>query len=167
VECVSQLGGELSRFGVDQRLSVRDDPNIIARIRSCATSANPANLLLVRLLFLWPARTMVCFTIFALGVTLLATFTKTAYAQFVPNARFQRDATVGACVRTSSGLIEGHAASRPGVSEYLGIPYAFSPTGDLRFAPPVQYHGDGTVRANAYVCCVQQISRVQAMTDHS
>ncbi|KAF9889911.1 hypothetical protein FE257_006783 [Aspergillus nanangensis] len=41
-------------------------------------------------------------------------------------------------VRTSSGLIEGHASpQRPGVSEFLGIPYAQPPTGALRFARPV------------------------------
>lgn len=60
---------------------------------------------------------------------------------------------VGAPVRTSSGLIEGHAAARrPRVSEYLGIPYAVSPTGDLRFAPPVVYSANDTIRAAEYVC---------------
>ncbi|KAE8359425.1 Alpha/Beta hydrolase protein [Aspergillus caelatus] len=56
---------------------------------------------------------------------------------------------VGASVWTSSGLIEGHAApERSNVSEYLGIPYATPPTGDLRFARPVAYHSNSTVRAN-------------------
>ncbi|KAF4166851.1 hypothetical protein CNMCM6936_006013 [Aspergillus lentulus] len=92
---------------------------------------------------------MVHFSVWiSLGVGLLATSTP-AYGQSPPNSHFSRDAA-GACVRTSSGLIEGHVASRPGVFEYLGIPYAAAPTGDLRFAPPVQYHGNGTVLANAY-----------------
>jgi hypothetical protein len=91
-----------------------------------------------------------CSVWISLGVTLLATATA-VYGQSPPNSHFQRDAA-GARVRTSSGLIEGHDASRPGVFEYLGIPYAASPTGDLRFAPPAQYNGNGTVLANAYVC---------------
>ncbi|RMZ40494.1 lipase/esterase [Aspergillus flavus] len=60
--------------------------------------------------------------------------------------------SVGASVWTSSGLIVGHAApQRSNVSEYLGIPYATPPTGDLRFARPVAYHSNSTVRASAYV----------------
>lgn len=60
--------------------------------------------------------------------------------------------SVGASVWTSSGLIVGHAApQRSNVSEYLGIPYATPPTGDLRFARPVAYHSNSTVCASAYV----------------
>lgn len=40
-------------------------------------------------------------------------------------------------VETSSGQIQGHAAPNcECVIEYLGIPYAEPPLGDLRFAPP-------------------------------
>lgn len=40
-------------------------------------------------------------------------------------------------VRTSSGLVTGHSAPNvTGVWEFLGIPYAQPPVGDLRFAPP-------------------------------
>ena len=47
---------------------------------------------------------------------------------------------VGATVKTSSGAIAGHAArNRTRVSEYLGIPYAKPPIGDLRFAAPQSY----------------------------
>lgn len=59
---------------------------------------------------------------------------------------------VGDSVETSSGLIEGHAAPRkPAVSEYLGIPYASPPIGDLRFAAPVAYNSNDTIHASSYV----------------
>lgn len=59
---------------------------------------------------------------------------------------------IGGSVETSSGLVEGHTAPRrPAVSEYLGIPYASPPIGDLRFAAPVAYKSNGTIQATAYV----------------
>lgn len=43
-------------------------------------------------------------------------------------------------VRTTNGPIKGHAASNSqSVIEYLGIPYAKPPIGDLRFAPPKRF----------------------------
>ncbi|KAF1991746.1 alpha/beta-hydrolase [Aulographum hederae CBS 113979] len=45
--------------------------------------------------------------------------------------------TVGAPVKTSSGTIVGHAARhRVEVSEYLAVPFAEPPVGELRFAAP-------------------------------
>jgi cholinesterase len=44
---------------------------------------------------------------------------------------------VGQDVDTTSGRVKGHAAATyPEVSEYLGIPYAASPVGNLRWMPP-------------------------------
>lgn len=56
-------------------------------------------------------------------------------------------------VKTTSGPIVGHAAQRnPAVSEYLGIPYAAAPVGNLRFAAPVAYKSNGSaIQADAYV----------------
>ncbi|KAL8995953.1 MAG: hypothetical protein Q9169_004426 [Polycauliona sp. 2 TL-2023] len=46
-------------------------------------------------------------------------------------------------VQTSNGLIIGHGApNASSVIEYLGIPYAQPPIGDLRFAAPVAIQGD-------------------------
>lgn len=59
---------------------------------------------------------------------------------------------IGEPVKTTSGVVQGHAASlAPDVSEYLGIPYGKATTGDLRFAAPVMYVGDGTISGASYV----------------
>jgi cholinesterase len=45
--------------------------------------------------------------------------------------------TVSQSVKTTSGEIKGHSSSwKPAVSEYLGIPYAEPPVGNLRWAAP-------------------------------
>ncbi|KAE8396662.1 Alpha/Beta hydrolase protein [Aspergillus alliaceus] len=72
---------------------------------------------------------------------------------------------VGAYVWTSSGLIEGiPAPERSNVSEYLRIPFAASPTGDLRFAPPVAYHSNSAVHATQKVVqtFAQQLGKPQS-----
>ena len=65
----------------------------------------------------------------------------------------QSNWTIGQTVRTDSGPVIGHAASNAsGVSEYLGIPYAQPPVGNLRFAAPVRYAGSTTINGSAFVC---------------
>ena len=55
-------------------------------------------------------------------------------------------------VLTSSGAITGHAApNKPEVLEYLGIPYAQPPVGQLRFAPPQPYASIKPFNASSYV----------------
>jgi hypothetical protein len=49
-------------------------------------------------------------------------------------------------VPTSTGEVIGHpASSRPAVMEFLGIPFARAPVGDLRFAPPVGFENKGAI----------------------
>lgn len=50
---------------------------------------------------------------------------------------------VGEAIGTTSGYVKGHASEwMPEVSEYLGIPYAEPPVGDLRFAAPRALSGE-------------------------
>ncbi|QSZ30725.1 hypothetical protein DSL72_000283 [Monilinia vaccinii-corymbosi] len=66
--------------------------------------------------------------------------------------------TIGQTVQTTSGRVNGHAAvNEPQVSEYLGIPFAKPPVGDLRFAAPVPYHGNATLNGTnfGYTCPAQ------------
>ena len=85
-------------------------------------------------------------------------YTQIAAAPFGEDAVL-RDFVVGQGVQTSSGLVVGKpASSRPAVSEYLGIPFAKPPLGDLRFAAPQAYTGSGTVNATAFVSDFNAIS---------
>ncbi|CBX99395.1 similar to carboxylesterase [Plenodomus lingam JN3] len=61
-------------------------------------------------------------------------------------------------VRTENGLITGHRAPKANnVWEYLGIPYAAPPLGDLRFAEPQRYQGKGAYNASSFgYDCPQQ-----------
>jgi hypothetical protein len=55
-------------------------------------------------------------------------------------------------VLTTNGKITGHPA--PNVRntvEFLGIPYATPPVGELRFAPPLAPDGDGSFVAAEWV----------------
>lgn len=55
-------------------------------------------------------------------------------------------------VRTTSGLIEGHGApNTPSVTEFLGVPFAKPPIGNLRFAAPQAYRATGRYKASAFV----------------
>ena len=59
---------------------------------------------------------------------------------------------VGQQVQTSSGPVEGHSsANRTQVSEYLGIPFAKPPVGELRFETPQKYTGDAVINGTNFV----------------
>jgi hypothetical protein len=59
--------------------------------------------------------------------------------------------TVGTAIKTTSGNIIGHSASwQPEVSEYLGIPFAQPPIGNLRFAAPKHYSSSATFNATKF-----------------
>jgi hypothetical protein len=65
---------------------------------------------------------------------------------------------VGQSVKTTSGEVQGHAASNATeVSEYLGIPYAFPPVGRLRFQPPIRYRGEETINGTNFVSNLHDI----------
>jgi len=55
-------------------------------------------------------------------------------------------------VETENGRITGHrSAKAEAVWEYLGIPYAQPPFGDLRFAVPQKYQANGSYKADSFV----------------
>lgn len=59
---------------------------------------------------------------------------------------------VGQTVLTDSGPVTGHdAGNSKNVSEYLGIPFAQPPTGDLRFAAPKKFEGSAPIIATKFV----------------
>lgn len=73
-------------------------------------------------------------------------------SDFVDVQRRQSNWTVGQVVQTTSGSISGHPATNVSqVSEYLGIPYAQAPIGDLRFAAPVKYAGTESLSGAKFV----------------
>lgn len=62
------------------------------------------------------------------------------------------DWTVGQVVKTSSGLVSGHGSSvNTDVSEYLGIPYAVPPVGDLRWTAPEAFKGTKAINGTSFV----------------
>ena len=64
----------------------------------------------------------------------------------------RRQWTVGQNVKTTSGTVLGHAAKyRAQVSEYLGIPFAKPPVGELRWRAPQKFTGTANINASAFV----------------
>lgn len=79
-----------------------------------------------------------------------------AAAEAYPGTKFRLNQktkwALGQAVSTSSGQVSGHEAdTAEGVSEYLGIPYAKAAEGNLRFAGPEEYVGDGVISGDSYV----------------
>src|ERR1700760_1952894 len=61
---------------------------------------------------------------------------------------------VGDQVKTASGSIKGHASTwKSQVSEYLGIPYATPPVGELRFEAPQAFTSKKDFAASKFVSC--------------
>jgi carboxylesterase type B len=70
--------------------------------------------------------------------------------------------TVGQEVKTTSGLVKGHAAkSYPEVSEYLGIRFGESTEGGNRFLPPKPYISSANIDASAAVSDRNPLSNVE------
>ncbi|TLD35340.1 hypothetical protein E2P81_ATG11459 [Venturia nashicola] len=82
---------------------------------------------------------------FAAALSALVAFA--AASPVAPRSTF----AIGQTLTTTSGVIKGHAAkNRTEVSEYLGIPFAKPPVGDLRWKAPVKYVGDAPIDASKY-----------------
>ncbi|KAH6655086.1 carboxylesterase [Truncatella angustata] len=60
-------------------------------------------------------------------------------------------AQIDCVLKTPNGRIVGHQSdTQPGVCEFLGIPYAAAPVGNLRFAPPEAKNLTGDFVANTW-----------------
>jgi hypothetical protein len=69
--------------------------------------------------------------------------------------------TIGQTVYTSSGPVNGHPSlNQSQVSEYLGIPFAHPPIGDLRFAAPVKFTGIFPLDGTSFVSFVTQLADI-------
>lgn len=83
----------------------------------------------------------------------------------------QTASTASSCrASTGGGLIIGHASgNKTTVCEYIGIPYAAPPLGDLRFAPPQKYiPSNKTFVADHYGAdCPQIASSAFAYPNHT
>jgi len=79
---------------------------------------------------------------------------------------------VGQTVHTQSGPIGGRgASSATQVSTYLGIPYAKSPIGNLRFAPPERFESSTPISGSKFVSHSQHffwilLTRVGVFVSH-
>ncbi|KAF2429759.1 putative carboxylesterase [Tothia fuscella] len=83
-----------------------------------------------------------------LSIVLYLSFGVTVLARAsLPRAQFR----VRLSGQTTGGIIQGHASKwQPEVSEYLGIPFAQPPIGDLRFAAPKPNTFNGTLIASEF-----------------
>jgi carboxylesterase type B len=66
----------------------------------------------------------------------------------------------GLIIQTTSGEVHGFInQSTPLVRQFLGVPYAEPPLGDLRFMPPQTKENGGLINATAFApSCMQQFS---------
>ncbi|KAK4991545.1 hypothetical protein LTR50_001739 [Elasticomyces elasticus] len=71
----------------------------------------------------------------------------------------------GLTIQTTSGLVRGFInETAPNVRQFLGIPYAEPPVGQLRFAPPKPKQHGGSLDATAFgPSCIQQFSNTSTI----
>ncbi|KAI0129630.1 carboxylesterase [Xylariales sp. AK1849] len=107
-------------------------------------------------------RCIIGFAVAALFVPVTLTFTP-AGQQTTPRST---DWTIGQTVKTSSGPVNGHAASNDtDVSEYLGIPYANPPVDGLRWQTPGKYTGTATINGSDFGYACMQASPLLSAAD--
>lgn len=77
-----------------------------------------------------------------------------------PSSNSKTAKETGLLVQTSSGSIEGFFnSSAPDVRQFLGVPFAEPPVGDLRFARPQKVKTKGKVKAHKLPSsCMQKFS---------